>query len=190
MRKYNILLLLCACVMYNLSFSQQISIDDSYTAQQLIENNFGLGCVQVSNVTTQVNGQVNGFNSFGYFDGSGTSFPFQNGIVLSTGRAISGANTLNTAVLSDGNTNWNTDPDLETALGITGTLNATSIEFDFMSISNQIQFNYIFASEEYNPPYECNFTDSFAFLITEVRIWKSIYQYCSSSWNINCSEFC
>ena len=153
--------------MYNLSFSQQISIDDSYTAQQLIENNFGLGCVQVSNVTTQVNGQVNGFNSFGYFDGSGTSFPFQNGIVLSTGRAISGANTLNTAVLSDGNTNWNTDPDLETALGISGTLNATSIEFDFMSISNQIQFNYIFASEEYNPPYECNFTDSFAFLITE-----------------------
>ncbi len=153
--------------MGNLSFSQQISIDDSYTAQQLIQNNFGLGCVQVSNITSQVNGQVNGLNSFGYFDGSGTSFPFQNGIVLSTGRAISGANTLNNTVLSDGNTSWNTDPDLESALGISGTLNATSIEFDFISISNQIQFNYIFASEEYNPPYECGFTDSFAFLITE-----------------------
>ena len=167
MKKYPNLLLLFACVMCSLSFSQQISIDDSYTAQQLIQNNFGLGCVQVSNITSQVNGQVNGLNSFGYFDGSGTSFPFQNGIVLSTGRAVSGANTLNNTVLSEGNTSWNTDSDLENALGITGTLNATSIEFDFISISNQIQFNYIFVSEEYNPPYECDFTDSFAFLITE-----------------------
>jgi len=90
MRKYTVLLLLCACVMCNLSFSQQISIDDSYTVQQLIEDNFGLGCVQVSNITSQVNGQVNGINSFGYFDGSSTSFPFQNGIVLSTGRAFLG----------------------------------------------------------------------------------------------------
>ncbi|MGM5469905.1 choice-of-anchor L domain-containing protein [Flavobacteriaceae bacterium LMO-SS05] len=167
MKKYSFLLLLYACVIGNLSFSQQISIDDSQTAQQLIQNNFGLGCVQVSNISSPVNGQTNGLNSFGYFDGSGTTFPFQNGIVLSTGRAISGANTLNNTVLSDGNTNWGTDPDLETALGISGTLNATSIEFDFISISNQIQFNYIFASEEYNPPYECGFTDSFAFLITE-----------------------
>ena len=153
--------------MGHLSFSQQISIDDSYTAQELIENNFGLGCVQVSNITSQVNGQVEGINSFGYFDGNGTNFPFQNGIVLSTGTALSGANGTNNNVLSDGNTNWGTDADLENALGISGTLNATSIEFDFISISNQIQFNYIFASEEYNPPYECDFSDSFAFLITE-----------------------
>ncbi len=167
MRKYRILLLLLAFVMGSLSFSQQITIDDSYTVQQLVQNNFGLGCVQVSNISSQVNGQVNGFNSFGNFDGNGTNFPFQNGIVLATGNALSGANGVNTAVLSDGDTNWNSDADLETALGISGTLNATSIEFDFISISNQIQFNYIFASEEYNPPYECNFTDSFAFLITE-----------------------
>ena len=153
--------------MGNFSFSQPISIDDSYTAQQLIQNNFGQGCVQVSNISSQVNGQVNGFNSFGSFDGSGTNFPFQNGMVMSTGNAPSGANTLNTNVLGDGNTNWGTDSDLESALGITGTLNATSIEFDFISISNQIQFNYIFASEEYDPPFECNFTDSFVFLITE-----------------------
>ena len=153
--------------MGNLSFSQQISIDDSYTPQELIENNFGLGCVQVSNITSQVNGQADGINSFGYFDGNGTNFPFQNGIILTTGTALSGANGVNTSILSDGNNNWGTDSDLESALGISGTLNATSIEFDFISISNQIQFNYIFASEEYNPPYECDFSDSFAFLITE-----------------------
>ncbi|HKK12020.1 MAG TPA: choice-of-anchor L domain-containing protein, partial [Flavobacteriaceae bacterium] len=120
MKKYPNLLLLFACVMYQLSFSQQISIDDTYTAQELIENNFGLGCVQVSNITSQVNGQANGVNSFGYFDGSGTNFPFQNGIVLATGNAQAGANGVNTSVLSDGNTNWNTDPDLETALGLSG----------------------------------------------------------------------
>ena len=167
MKKYPNLLFLLACVMCQLSFSQQISIDNTYSATQLIQNNFGQGCVQVSNISSQVNGQVNGFNSFGYFDGSGTNFPFQNGLVLSTGNANSGANVLNNNVLGDGNTNWGTDTDLQNELGITGTLNATSIEFDFVSISNQIQFNYIFASEEYDPPFECNFTDSFVFLITE-----------------------
>ncbi|RIA09087.1 gliding motility-associated-like protein [Flavobacteriaceae bacterium MAR_2010_72] len=167
MKKNIFFLLLLTCVMCSISFSQQISIDNSVTAQQLIQDNFGQGCVQVSNISSQVNGQVNGFNSFGYFDGSGTNFPFQNGIVLSTGNAVSGANGVNGTVLSEGDPTWTTDADLETALGLTGTLNATSIEFDFISISNQVQFNYIFASEEYNPPYECQFTDSFVFLITE-----------------------
>ena len=37
------------------------------------------------------------------------------------------------------------DPDLEAALGITNTYNATAIEFNFVSISNLIQFNYILA---------------------------------------------
>lgn len=170
MKKYSVLLLICACLMSFFSLSQQIAIDDSYTVQQLIQNNFGQGCIQISNISSQVNSQVNGLNSFksfGSFDSSGTNFPLQNGMVITTGNVLSGANGLNPAVLGEGDNNWTTDPDLETALGISGTLNATSIEFDFISISNLIQFNYIFASEEYDPPFECTFTDSFVFLITE-----------------------
>src|SRR5690606_38815014 len=78
---------------------------------------------------------------------------------------ISGGNGINNDILNEGETNWGTDTDLESAIGITNTLNATSIEFDFASISNQIQFNYILASEEYFGNFPCEYSDGFAFLI-------------------------
>lgn len=151
----------------SLCYGQQITIDNSFTEQQLIENNLVQGCVGTSNISSQVNGSVNGFNSFAYFEKSGSNFPFQNGIMLSTGNPISGGNTQNNEVLNEGGADWLADSDLETALGISGTLNATSIEFDFISVSNQIQFNYILASEEYFGNFPCEYSDGFAFLIKE-----------------------
>ncbi|MDG5492381.1 T9SS type B sorting domain-containing protein [Psychroserpens sp. SPM9] len=155
------------CILCCTVSAQQISIDNSFSEQQLIENNLIQGCVETSNIQSVVNGQVNGFNSFAYFERAGSNFPFENGIMLSTGNAASGGNTENTAVLNEGESNWTTDSDLETALGITGTLNATSIEFDFVSVANQIQFNYILASEEYFGNFPCQYSDGFAFLIKE-----------------------
>jgi len=157
----------CLCILSCTLSAQQISIDNSFSEQELIENNLIQGCVETSNIQSQVNGQVNGFNSFGYFERAGSNFPFQNGIMLSTGNAISGGNTQNTAVLNEGQPNWTTDADLEAALGISGTVNATSIEFDFVSVANQIQFNYILASEEYFGNFPCQYSDGFAFLIRE-----------------------
>ncbi len=156
-----------ACLLCCTLSAQQISINDSFTEQELIENNLIQGCVETSNIQSQVNGQINGFNSFAYFERAGSNFPFENGIMLSTGNSLSGGNTINTDILNEGQTNWATDPDLETALGITGTLNATSIEFDFTSVANQIQFNYILASEEYFGNFPCEYSDGFAFLIKE-----------------------
>ncbi|MEO6346912.1 MAG: choice-of-anchor L domain-containing protein [Aquaticitalea sp.] len=158
-------LLIFVCFLCNIALSQQVTINDTFSAQQLIENNLIEGCVETSNITSQINGSVNGFSSFGYFEKGASNFPFENGIILSTGRAVSGGNTQNTAVLNEGESNWLTDPDLEAVLGISNTLNATSIEFDFLSISNQIQFNYILASEEYFGDFPCNYSDGFAFLI-------------------------
>ncbi|MCD2260860.1 T9SS type B sorting domain-containing protein [Psychroserpens luteolus] len=160
-------LFIIACLMCCTIGAQQISINNSFTEQELIENNLIQGCVETSNIQSQVNGQINGFNSFAYFERAGSNFPFENGIMLSTGNAASGGNTVNTAVLNEGESNWTTDSDLETALGITGTLNATSIEFDFVSVANQIQFNYILASEEYFGNFPCEYSDGFAFLIKE-----------------------
>ena len=150
------------------TFAQQILIDNTATPQQLIENNLIQGCVEVSNIVSNSNGSVNGLTSYGYFERNTSSFPFENGIMLSTGDAISAGNTTNVNTLNDGNSSWTTDSDLENALGITSTVNATSIEFDFISISNQIQFNYILASEEYYATYPCEYSDGFAFLLREV----------------------
>jgi gliding motility-associated-like protein len=148
-----------------LGIAQNIVVDNSFSAQQLIENNLVSGCVEVTNISSSINGSVNGFSSFGYFERSNSNFPFENGILLATGNASSGGNTVNTNDLSEGDTNWGTDPDLEAALGISNTLNATTIEFDFVSISNLIQFNYLLASEEYYANYPCDYSDGFAFLI-------------------------
>lgn len=146
-------------------FSQQIAIDNTVPLQQLIEDNLVEGCFEITNITSTVNGSVNGFSSYAYFDRASSNFPFQNGIMISTGNANSGGNTVNTSTLNEGQSNWGTDPDLEATLGISNTLNATSIEFDFVSITNTIQFNYLLASEEYFSNFPCDYSDGFAFLI-------------------------
>ncbi|GAA4897115.1 hypothetical protein GCM10023311_22360 [Flaviramulus aquimarinus] len=149
-------------------FSQQISVDDSVDLQALIENNLVDGCVDITNITSLVNGNSFGLPSYAYFERGSSNFPFQNGIMLSTGGAASGGNAERTPTLSEGSTTWGTDPDLEAALGTTNAyVNATSIEFDFVSISNQFQFNYLLASEEYFGINPCQFSDGFVFLIKE-----------------------
>ncbi|MCA0132084.1 choice-of-anchor L domain-containing protein, partial [Winogradskyella alexanderae] len=147
--------------------AQQITVDNTVTPQDLIENTLIQGCVEVSNISSPINGSISGLGSYGYFERAGSSFPFENGIVLTTGNALSAGNGQNTSVLNEGGNSWTTDSDLETALGISGTLNATSIEFEFISISNQIQFNYILASEEYFGNFPCQYSDGFALLIRE-----------------------
>ncbi len=151
----------------NYSFSQQISVNDTVGLQSLIQDNLVNGCVDISNVSSSVNGNSSGLSSYAYFERAGSNFPFENGIMLSTGGAASGGNSTVTPTLSEGSSTWGTDPDLETALGITNTVNATSIEFDFVSISDQFQFNYLLASEEYFGINPCQFSDGFVFLIRE-----------------------
>lgn len=168
MKKKSALFSLCIILCCALtSFAQQISTDTNVSLEQLIESNFGQGCVEISNISSSVNGNVVGLSSFGFFEKAGSNFPFQDGIVLTTGNANSAGNVQTTSPLNDGDTSWGTDTDLETALGIDNTLNATSIQFDFVSVANQIQFNYILASEEYQQEFPCFYSDGFAFLIRQ-----------------------
>lgn len=162
-------LLACFCLFFGIVSAQQISVDNTISPQSLIENNLIQGCVEVSNISSPSNGASVGLGSFGYFESDASNFPFQNGIVLTTGDANAAGNAINQEILNDGDNSWATDPDLETALGISGTLNATSIEFNFVSVSNQIQFNYILASEEYFGNFPCQYSDGFAFLIREAN---------------------
>lgn len=124
-------------------------------------------CIEITNISSPVNGSVVGLRSFGFFERGASNFPFENGIILSTGNANSAGNTENTEDLNEGEASWGTDIDLENTLGITETLNATTIEFDFTSTSSVLQFNYILASEEYFLNFPCQYSDGFAFLIRE-----------------------
>ncbi|WP_282031475.1 T9SS type B sorting domain-containing protein [Winogradskyella eximia] len=147
--------------------AQQITTDDTLSLEQLIQQNLGQNCVEISNISSSVNGNLNGFNSFGYFERGNSNFPFEDGIAITTGNINSAGNILNTSPLNEGDESWGTDLDLENALGIDQTLNATSIQFNFVSVANRIQFNYILASEEYQQEFPCFYSDGFAFLIRE-----------------------
>lgn len=150
--------------------AQYISIDDNYTTSQLVNDVLiGNPCAQASNIAVSGWSFGNG-NTFAYFESNESGFPFENGIVLTTGRAASAVGP-NTSILSEGPTGWNGDSDLENALGVSNTINATVLEFDFTPLANRFSFDYIFSSEQYlsNPSQnQCGYTDGFAFLLKKV----------------------
>ena len=161
---YLLLVLICSA-----ASAQYISTDETYTPLQLIENVLiNSGCASVSNVSVSGGNFVTGENSWGYFNANGSTFPFAEGIILSTGKIINAPGP-NTFISDEGNViGWNGDSDLNTALGITNSINATVLEFDFIPLGNQISFDYIFASEEYHGNATCTYSDGFAFLLKEV----------------------
>lgn len=142
--------------------TNQYTVDELVT-DVLIDND----CVQVTNITWSSGVASN--PSIGYFSGNGSSFPFQDGIILSTGSAIA-ANGPKTTVQSFSN-QQGSDTNLLNVLnqqGINGSItNTTKLEFDFVPVSDQFSFNFIFASEEYGQ-YQCSHSDVFAFILTNL----------------------
>ena len=174
----NTLKILCFGLFFQFGNAQYITVDQNRTQQDLVENVLiNSPCANVSNISFSGGNFASGEKSFGYFNATGTTFPFEKGIVLTTGR-INDAPGPN-AYISDGGggMGWGGDPDLDQALGLSSTFNATILEFDFVPLGNKISFDYIFASEQYllNPtPNQCNYTDGFAFLLKEAG--SSTYQ--------------
>ena len=163
-KKYYFFLVL----LYGTASAQYISTDETYTPLQLIENVLiNSGCASVSNVSVSGGNFATGEKSWGYFNANGSVFPFAEGIILSTGK-IMDARGPNDFISDDGNgMGWTGDPDLNTALGINNSLNATVLEFDFIPLGNRISFDYIFSSEEYHGTATCLYSDGFAFLLKE-----------------------
>lgn len=149
--------------------AQYIEVDDEYSAEQLIENILiNSPCAQVSNFS--VSGwESSAGKSYGFFNRGTSNFPFENGVIITTGKAISAIGP-NTSLLSEGPGDWSGDSDLETAIGENNTINATVLEFDFLPLANKMSFEYIFSSEQYlsNPgSHQCYYSDGFAFLLRE-----------------------
>lgn len=102
--------------------------------------------------------------SWGYFSKANSNFPFDRGIVLTSGAAKQ-AEGPDSGIMSHGGYDWSGDPDASFLAGTT-TNNVTIFEFDFVPQGTEISFNYIFASEEY-PNFACStYNDIFAFIIS------------------------
>ncbi|WP_347219005.1 choice-of-anchor L domain-containing protein [Chryseobacterium sp.] len=147
--------------------------ESSYSIAQLVKDVLvsGGGCVggNVSNVVVYPNiPPTDPKRSWGYFNKGTTNFPFNKGIVLSTGYAENAGNSFINPLNDDLQTGG--DADLATALGIPPNKlrNATYIEFDFVAMSSEVTFKYLFASKEYQQTFPCDFTDGFALLLKKV----------------------
>ena len=152
--------------------AQSITVNETLTPTQLVQNVLiNNPCANISNVSVTAWDFNNG-SSYGRFSSGGSSFPFNDGIILTTGRAVSAIGP-NNSILSEGPTNWLGDADLEQALGIgQSSINATVLEFDFLPLSDKISFDYIFSSEQYlsSPSQnQCNYTDGFVFLLKKAN---------------------
>src|SRR6476660_8344633 len=144
----------------------------SHTVPQLVNNILiNSPCVEATNVTWRTGSNFGSSNGIGYFTNTNSGFPMQSGVVLSTGSAVN-AQGPNTTMLNDGASSWTGDASLEATLaaaGITMTsTNATVLEFDFTPISSHFNFDFVFASEEYGN-FQCQFSDAFAFLLTNMN---------------------
>lgn len=147
-----------------------ISIDESLSAEELVKDVLiNSSCANVSNFSVTGGNFPSGEKSYGAFNANGTIFPFQEGIIITNGKASNATNT-RTQTASNGDESWPGDADLDQTLNISSK-NATVIEFDFVPLGNSISFEYIFASEEYAPntTYPCDYSDGFAFLLKEVN---------------------
>lgn len=144
-------------VMFAIITMAQLTVQNGLSAQQL-GNNLAGANISVSNAT------ITGANvQFGTFNFAGSGFPLSTGVVLSSGSIFDspGPNS------SSGTGTDLSQPgsDLLDAISGMPTNDAVELKFDFTVQSDKIEFNYIFASEEYNE-YVGSFNDVFAFFIS------------------------
>ena len=124
---------------------------------------FVLGGVEISNVV--YTGAANAFGEFS--DAQSCGFGLESGLVLSTGSIHpEGASPLGSAVSVFATTNNGADGDalLNTLVSAT-TYDASVFEFDLIPVGNVLEFQYVFASEEYPEFVGSSFNDVFGFFI-------------------------
>jgi hypothetical protein len=128
------------------------------TPQQLITDVFLGDCLSASNITFTGNaGAIGTFSS-------GGAIGIESGIILTTGSVFDapGPNTSASTSVVTGAPGY---PLLDMITGFS-TFDASVFTFDFVAQTDQVSFNYVFASEEY-PEYVCsNYNDAFGFFVS------------------------
>lgn len=140
-----------------------------YTPEELVTDVLiNSSCIDVSNIDYST-GPSDTDGGLGSFTSINNEFIFSEGIVLSTGKVSNVQGPIN-GILTQ-NTGTGTDADLAALMANNGTnnnfTNATSLEFDFVPMVEEISFNFLFASNEYGM-YQCSYGDAFAFILTDL----------------------
>ncbi len=129
------------------------------TPAQMVANLTGPG-ISYSNVTFTGDPNV---SAAIFSNGNTTNLGLTSGVVLTTGSA--NLIPVNNSEGEGLNNSGGALPELNTIAGAT-TYDGVVLEFDFVPLSNQINVNYIFGSEEYLEFVNLGFNDAFAFFIS------------------------
>jgi gliding motility-associated-like protein len=148
----------------------QITLNQTLTPTQLVEDVLLGSGVQVSNITfngqpgTQLNEQI------GSFDGTNCNVGINTGVVLATGSILNaqGPNDSGSSSQGGGNTGFG-DPDLLLLSGNPSINDAAILEFDFIPIGDSIQFDFVFGSDEYLE-FVNSVNDAFGFFLSGPNI--------------------
>lgn len=138
-------------------------IDNSYTVEQMVMDFFDDPSIVISNVTTT------GSNSnIAFFDAGGTDLGLDAGIVFCNGEVNNIAQSADFFTSGSIGTSGDVDIDLMSSMsGSPVSMDAVAIEFDFtVMVSDTMDFNYVFGSEEYPEFANSSFNDAFAFFIS------------------------
>ena len=146
----------------NVQANPQLSISPQTNATQMA-NAFIFSGVTASNAT--YSGSQNTFASFS--NGSSTNLGLPDGIILTTG-IVNGNPALSSPHLGFSSTSNSTPGDIQLNGLIPGfsTYDASVFEFDLVPAGNILEFQYVFASEEYPEFAGSSFNDVFGFFIS------------------------
>jgi hypothetical protein len=137
-------------------------------------------CSSVNNITAKVYGWDAGIHSWvnknsvlnrglAYFHRANSDFPMEEGLLLTTGSTseAEGPNAADHAATLDNGSRFKGDADLAGLVPGYTVQNVTVLEFDFIPTSSSMQFEYIFASEEYPKYVNASYNDVFGFFVTD-----------------------
>lgn len=167
MRKLVTTLCAMACLAVGLQ-AQNITVTSAVgqTPAAFIQNNLLGGGVYIFNAKFSNSASAISTDNIGTFQANGfMGLMMMDGVLMTTGNISVAPGPNNMSGSSNAIAGYYSDPEMENVA--TSTINGCStLDFDFVTLSNSVSFNYCFASEEY-PEYVCsNFNDVFAFFVT------------------------
>ncbi len=162
-------LLFCVFCFAGANAQSGLFIDTSYTAEQMIMDFFANSCATPSNVT--YNGAP---PTMAFFEGANTNLGVNAGIVISTGDVTQIAADVSN--FASGSMAGLGDFDLQVLnAGGFPSYDAAVLEFDLtVADSGDMNFQYVFGSEEYPEWVGTSFNDVFGFLISDMGAVSNI----------------
>ena len=153
-----ILLVIVALISAQLPAVAQLTVAGGLTANALAQILAGPG-ITVSNATL-----TGSALAAGSFNGTASNLGMPSGVILCTGPVTIAPGPNNSPMA--GQDNGQLGAAQLNGLAGAATFNAIVLEFDFIPLSNTIEFDYVFGSEEYPEFVNSGFNDAFAFFIS------------------------